>query len=111
MTDIKQIPTDELVADLNETLADIERCQLAVDAGHTHYAGGNILARRDINLEIRDKIRNELSRRASEHLLSSAADVGCEHCNHTGEEWIAVSGGHKWTGEPCPYCGGAVNAP
>lgn len=37
---------------------------------------------------------------------TSALAVGCARCNHTGEEWVTVSGGRKWTGEPCPHCSG-----
>lgn len=107
VADIKQIPTDELAADLNETLADIERCRAAIDAGLTGYSGGSILLRLDANLVIRDKINDELNRRASEHFLQAADpgdEVGCIKCGWTGEEWLSVSSGDGWTGKPCPHC-------
>lgn len=63
MTDIKQIPTETLLADLEDTEMDINRCRLAKMAGQTHYSGGSIQDRLDANITIRSKIELELERR------------------------------------------------
>lgn len=89
-----------------------------------HYEGGKLVTEtKSAKLVIWEMKRDKLRRKVAAlrgKLNSAQAElsqaelavatlekrkvVGCEHCNHTGEEWIVVAGGRKWTGEPCPHC-------
>jgi hypothetical protein len=65
MADITQLPIDELLDDLGDTYADIERCKNALREGAQVYSGGSVKDRLRVNEEIRDMIRAEIKRRCS----------------------------------------------
>jgi len=65
MTDLSDIPTNELLADLAESIADIRICELALVQGVTHYSvDKSVNYRLKINKQIVTKIEAELNRRA-----------------------------------------------
>ncbi len=61
--DIEKIPKQELIKDREESLVDIKVCRKALSLGVTNYSGGSTQERLDINLQILDKIDNEILRR------------------------------------------------
>jgi len=65
MTDITQISTEKLLADLEETRKDISLClQALIGWGITHYGQGQSVEKRITdNHEISLRIRKELARR------------------------------------------------
>lgn len=67
MADITEIPTAELLLDLQESLDDITTCNNALKVGVLTYGNGESTRYRyDVNLRIVEKIRAELKRREAE---------------------------------------------
>lgn len=67
MADITEIPTVELLVDLQESLDDITVCNNALKVGALTYGNGESTRYRyDVNLKIVEKIRAELKRRGVE---------------------------------------------
>ena len=65
MTQIRDIPTGELVADLAATEADMLLCEIALKVGVTQYdSDKSVKYRIGINRQTAAKIRAELDRRA-----------------------------------------------
>jgi hypothetical protein len=63
MSDITQFTTEDLRADLADTIEDIVACQLALLLGVREYSGGSVHKRMDENMAIRRMITDELKRR------------------------------------------------
>lgn len=68
--DIKDIPTPELAADREDTVADISRCEYAMAWNVHTYSGGAVADRLRVNRDILAKIDGELERRR--HPLSGS---------------------------------------
>ena len=64
--DITKMPIEELLKDKQESLADIQNCQIALRISIIEYSGGSVQERLDINQKIVDKINQELKRRKYE---------------------------------------------
>lgn len=62
-TDITTISTFELQRDLEESIADAELCQHALEIGVTEYSGHSVEDRLNGNIAIIDLINAELVRR------------------------------------------------
>ena len=63
---ISEIPTEELLKDLNECLADITLCKHALSLGVLEYSYGKTQDRLDENEINAARIRKELARRGVE---------------------------------------------
>lgn len=63
MLDIKKIPKNVLLVDRQASVSDIKICELALVHGVTHYSGGAVAGRLEINKKIIEKIDAELERR------------------------------------------------
>lgn len=64
MQDIKTIPTEKLVKDLEESRNDVSVCQVALDIGIFSYSGGSVKDRKEVNENIIRRIQIEIKRRA-----------------------------------------------
>lgn len=64
--DIRSIPTNELISDLNETRADIRLCELALELAVTEYGEASVNLRLEANRRIESMIKTELDRRREE---------------------------------------------
>jgi len=58
--DIKIIPIDELLKDLDCSFADVLNCEAALKLGVTNYSGGSIADRLLTNQKIIERIKREL---------------------------------------------------
>jgi hypothetical protein len=65
MSDITQFTTEDLQADLADTLEDIVMCQIALVFGGVQYSRETLWKRLDENLAIRRMITDELRSRMS----------------------------------------------
>ena len=63
--DITTIPTDELIADLNDSKDDIKVCQLALTHNIDTYSGGSVRSRLEKNRGFVEVITAELTRRGA----------------------------------------------
>lgn len=63
MTDITTIPTEELVSDLKDSIADIKTCEFALSRGVDEYNGKSVQYRLDANKHFVKVITAELERR------------------------------------------------
>ena len=60
---IEMIPTEELLKDKKESLADIEICKEALMLNITTYSRGSVQERLEVNQKIVKQINEELGRR------------------------------------------------
>ncbi len=67
MTQIDNIPADELLRDRRESIEDISFCNLALMRGVTHYSGGSVQDRINVNRMIVVLIDAELDKRGIDH--------------------------------------------
>ena len=65
MLDIKLIPLDELIADRDDSIKDIDVCEMAIKIGIKEYSAGSVQQRLDTNKQILIKINEEIKRRES----------------------------------------------
>jgi hypothetical protein len=69
MTDITTIPTEELVSDLRDSIADIKICEFALSRGVTEYNGKSVQYRIEQNQYFVKVITDELERRQVVYVL------------------------------------------
>lgn len=66
MKNITEIPQDELLKDLEETISDISTCEIALSLGVESYSGGKVQERLEVNKRIKEKIEAEIKRRSGD---------------------------------------------
>lgn len=67
MIPIEQIPNEELLTDLRESIEDVELCYKALAVGITQYDGGSVRYRLGTNVQIIQVIKEELNRRGVQY--------------------------------------------